>query len=598
MKKLSFILLIITLVIVSASCGNAENSTPSSADQANASASGIAPSGQGALSTTETSTPSQTSTSSQTSSSSSASTSSEMANPILIGKENIADYPIPVFAYDEPSVYGAFIYVKRDAFIDYINRGEHGDYFPMRELEEMMMVPYYYYQAGLFDSNGLAIVQLEETKDEMMRIRSFLIDGKGVPVTNTDRFYTYIEKIGNRYLCHFTENLEVPDSTDILDENARLLKTIKETGYAYRSSEHYPNIVTFPVQDKMFNLDTMDYVTSIPDDSQNVMYSTMRAIGGGYFAVSDFSEYDEGFQKALHDMPLTAYKKAIYKDGVLLSGYDFFIVNHVKDDVFFVYDGKEYYFYDVKRAGKVFPSLTNLCIGNYTFDYYPGLLIGYNLEEYVYLTEKNMAKNHPVYQFDDEVSFYYRGTNYIPSYSLYPQILLKDAEVAEKINTGIMMDVGAVYPDEIETEYTLFPYSSSNVIQIDRTGPIFCTRQMIHDNIHTTGDSNFHLFNSYYDLKTGKKFTLEDWFQDQDLAMAILIANASMKYRELYPNAPDPINPEEFFQTYLWHQYISFNAHGFWIIVPINSDGNTLEFSASMEDLKLILKPEIYQLIQ
>ncbi|MDO4754163.1 MAG: hypothetical protein Q4A41_04090 [Bacillota bacterium] len=580
MKKL--IPLLLAVILIFSACGENPKPVQPTEDTTNSS--------QGKISSQDTTNPTDTSNVENTTDT--AKNSSEAVEEhILIGKpdsQNPYDAYVPVYAFNEDTGFGKYIYVDREALIDYIDNQHEGLYFKMSVLAEHMLIPYFYDEASAFDENGYAIVSLVDNQTEQI----FIINTKGEPVNTSKHKHTYIDRFAGHYLCYYLDETKGVITVEIFDKNMKIVKTVPGSGYCKYLNDH---VAMFFDNGMCFDFNTLE-PTECREDPARAMYSEYIHIADGYASVSDFSSYDAKTAQLISTHMITAYKKAIHKDGVLLTGYDYFIINPVKDSIFFVFDGKEYYFLDAKSNSKVMDFLTNQFIGSYEFMYYPGLMMGKFSAEFIYATDKKTVTSYKMFPLGDKGFFYYQNRYPYPSYASAPQLLLKNKVAQNKINPMISEIGTPLTPEEfrLEGDYARdYYYYFTNIIHID---DLLCATH--YRNFYSDEEtSTYEAHMDYYSLKSGDKLTLSDWFTDKDKAIAILIAHADRTYREQYPDSEIPQDLEAFFMVDSWERHIDISSRRFYITIPMSGGIGYFTFTAPDEDLELILRPEIYNML-
>lgn len=238
-------------------------------------------------------------------------------------------------------------------------------------------------------------------------------------------------------------------------------------------------------------------------------YYDLKQLHENYFAVAEFDNFDLNY-KQYSDQ---TYKKAIFRRAEALTGFDFYIIEYVKDDIFYVYDGVEYYFLDVQKNKKV---MSELAIDGPFKIHVLGEVIVFNYDSYdgtytIYANEdkilKRFSKSYSL--TDGLVLTKFKGAGINPVF--YPLLAYNNSDVEKKINMSIEELFDVTNDVDIETER----YFSINNVGFDVSE--------FHDVLEVTqsyywyglgaAHGNYGNSSYNYDLKTGELIDLKDFFK-------------------------------------------------------------------------------------
>lgn len=586
MKKL--IILMLALIILFAGCGKDDQNSQNPSGTQNA---GNAPNTWNPSSTSEASNAAGTSSPSVP----------HASSRILIGSDTENDTSarynyVPIYAYDPDENMGNYIYVDRKKLIDYIDQNEVGTYFPINEVASFMVLPYFYTYASMFDENNMAIVHTHEFEAPLQS--AHLIDKQGISVLPADRSYADIEKMGDYYFCYrFSEDSFTYD-LDIVDKDGRIVKTLDEWFIGVQIDENTANFY-----DGMFmNLDTLE-MTDQPDANPLAdEYSRAIFIADGYYAVANHTTYPPDIQIVLDSSEDWAVKKALTKNGERISDYNYYFFDHVKDDVFYVFDRDRYYFYDFAAKTRVFDFATDQVGGYYDFHYMPGLLVGYSNATHfgnsqVYFTGQSVAKTYRIE--DDFTPYYIKSITPFPSFSSYPQFILWNKNSERKLNSSIEDKFLIADPFGPEGVEDLLSYKVTLVSDHVVLGDILKIYRYTTSESTTFLNAQFDIL--CFNMKSGDFIPFAQWVQDEDKAIAIIIAHATAEFQKLYPNAALPTDLDAFFSVNTWDTRVDFLNGRLHMLLPINHENVEDEFLAVTigdPDLRTILKPEYYEWVK
>lgn len=261
-------------------------------------------------------------------------------------------------------------------------------------------------------------------------------------------------------------------------------------------------------------------------------YYDLKQLHENYFAVAEFEKFDLNY-KQYSDQ---TYKKAIFRRAEALTGFDFYIIEYVKDDIFYVYDGEEYYFLDVQKNEKV---MSELVIDGPFKIHVLGEVIVFNHDSYdgtytIYANENKILKRFSEsYALKDGlVLTKFKGAGINPV--LYPLLAYNDSDVEEKINISIkeLFDITNDLDEETGLYYSInsvgFYVSEFNDVLEVTQSYYWYGLGAAHGNY---GNSSYH-----YDLKTGELIGLKDFFKPEtniDEVITYSIKDVALASQEL-----------------------------------------------------------------
>ncbi|MBI9011315.1 MAG: DUF3298 domain-containing protein [Clostridiales bacterium] len=310
-----------------------------------------------------------------------------------------------------------------------------------------------------------------------------------------------------------------------LDESLSILKEgIKLTEETYDSIEYVEDyFVIGNKTDKIESYYDSIYALGLMDTEGHILidpyYYDLKQLHENYFAVAAFDDYDLNYKQYSEQ----TYKKAIFSRAEALTGFDFYIIEHVKDDTFYVYDGIEYYFLDVQKNEKV---LSDLAIDGPFKIHVIGDIIVFNHDSYdgtytIYANEDKILKRLSTsYTLEDGlVLTKFKGAGINPVF--YPLLAYSDSEVEKKINNSIddLFDVA----NDLDEESGLYYSISSVGFDVSEFNGILEITQSYYWYGLGAAHGNYGNTSYNYDLKTGELISLSDLF-DVDTNMDEVIA--------------------------------------------------------------------------
>jgi len=276
-------------------------------------------------------------------------------------------------------------------------------------------------------------------------------------------------------------------------------------------------------------------------------YYDLQPLHENYFAVAEFGEYYLNY-KQYSDQ---TYKKAIFRRAEALTGFDFYIIEHVKGDVFYVYDGEEYYFIDVEKNERV---MTDLVINGpididviddvivFNHDSYDGTYIIYANEEKII---KRLSLSYPLN--NGLVLTKFKGAGINPVF--YPLLAYNDSDIENNINNSFkeLFDVSK----DIDYETGLYNSISSVGFDVSEFNDILVVTQSYYWYGLGAAHGNYGNISYNYDLKTGELLNLKDLFNSEididevlTLAMKDVVLESQDLADRLYVMLPELTDEE------------------------------------------------------
>lgn len=464
----------------------------------------------------------------------------------------------------------SYVYVDREKLIEYLKDHEVFPEFSSMDKAEMMALPYYYSSASDFDQSGNAIVVLNG--GNTMYLYSFLMNSKGENILKSDTKYIHIEPAGDYYLA-FRGTYDAI-SCDVLTGDGEVRHSFENSG----QGEYYDGVISFYGVDEEYDIETLQKTGGTSrSEGELAMFTNSYAKGGGYYAVADFSEsdLDLGFTPDL--MAEERFKKAIYKDGMLLTDYDYYYITRVAGSVFYVFDGEDYFFYDVNLQSRVMEHLTNRLRGEFTFVYRPGLIIaksdGMDFPyTAVYITEDAVRTEYGVIQsMDPAVSYYYVSEVDLGSRTYYPQFLIKGNEQYEQrlndfVKSAQKLRPNRIYPEIVDDGIIFTRQRLDNVFSV--RGDLLVLGNIWEYSMMGEGtlvkESTFY----HYNFKEDKLYQPEEIFVDVEAAFEAMLPVIVEKFYELYPDAPEVEDPRAFFHVDEWRSWFYVDGYGVSLVIP------------------------------
>lgn len=214
-------------------------------------------------------------------------------------------------------------------------------------------------------------------------------------------------------------------------------KILSETGYDFVRLEE--DFITVGLKKETSDENIREsYRYGVLDEKGHVivdpLYDAMIHLSGDYFAVAQndsIVDFDPMYFQ--HN-----YKKAIFHRTKAVTGFDYYILEYVKDDVFYVFDGESYYFMDVSTGEEMMiPDVS----GPLTFRIVGDLIIaeydGYDGHVIYYIQDWVIKKRYTqmIHLENGRILKKFTAAGIHPIF--YPVVALDNAGVENNINTDL-----------------------------------------------------------------------------------------------------------------------------------------------------------------
>lgn len=313
-------------------------------------------------------------------------------------------------------------------------------------------------------------------------------------------------------------------------------KSLSEEGFDY--VRPIDDFIIVGVKDEQIEKFTgQPYGYGLIDEKGNIiidsLYYDIKHLSDEYFSVAQAYDYWGLDYKNYSEH---VYKKAIFSRTKAVSGFDYYILEHVKESIFYVYDGENYYFIDVSTGEEMlikdiegpleFRTVGDLIVAE--FNGYEGRVI-YYIKDWV--VKKRSA--HITHLNGGLLLHKFKAAGISPVF--YPVVALENGEAETKINNDLSKKFetympsegeGEVYSDISSIGFTALEYN--NILQISQTSYWYAIGAA-HGNY---GEVTF-----LYDLKTGDSIFMEDLFKedvDYHKVLALSMAEQSKIDNRLY----------------------------------------------------------------
>jgi hypothetical protein len=271
----------------------------------------------------------------------------------------------------------------------------------------------------------------------------------------------------------------------------------------------------------------------------NPSYYDLKQLHKDYFGVAKFDNSDFNY-KQYSDK---TYKKAIFRKEKALTDFTFYIIEYVKDDIFYVYDGVEYYFLNVNNNKKVMADL--MIDGPFEISLVDDIIIFYNSshengEVIIYVKNNKIIKKlTETYQLESgSVLTDFKAAGIDPVF--YPIFIYSDKIIEEKINNSIekIFDISYKWDLDLDSErYSIVGNTGFNVSEFKN---ILEITQSYYWYGLGAAHGNYGNLTYNYDLITGDLFTLENLFKE-NINFDEVITFAIRKAIINNPNLPESL---------------------------------------------------------
>lgn len=504
---------------------------------------------------------------------------------------------VPVQAYSEDRKQRDYVYVDKRSLIDYLDSGRKGEYFTLKEMEPMMKLPFHYGDASDFDENGLAMVSIVSDQTSV-DFYMFLMNEDGENILKGDQKYFEIEKGGEYYFGYYYQKSEdVIPSCDVLNRKGEVLKTFPSSGRCVYSEDAFGGTLNFLHTDSAYDASAFEPRQSL--SSEFAMFTKVWSLGEGYYAVSDLSDSEYADRLFVqNDMYPLAIPKAIYHEGVLLTDYKYYIVERLYGNVFYLFDGTDHYFENIRTGERLFSHTDGLLSGDYRFICYPDLIVARSDFDEVYITQNSV--NHK-YVVSPNGNYYIVPRRWFELEVHSPRVILNNKDAEKKINA----ELARLYGEKLTM---LFTEDGIGTFGSHISSGVFSTDEVVgvtffeYTDFLVDGKIRMNYTNYYFDGKTGEPMEFDEWFKDPEVAKAGLMAVVTNEYMDLRQMTEYPNNPDLLFDLENWGKYLTFNGDGAQLVFPdgvINDYGDGVSFVfISEDDLKLFLKEKYWKWYQ
>lgn len=472
---------------------------------------------------------------------------------------DLNDLVIP-YAYDEVSFFNkkfAYAIVKKDGQIGLID-DEKRSLIAFGEYETL-------YEAG----DGLLYGTRNDKKNVIMNHNnevyaefdegSYIYNSQGILEIQTKGKSQYFEPI-TKQVMDFPEGLDYVQkelflkTVDkpfeiVLDETSqkyklyRAGKLISDEAY-----DHVEALDNFLIVGQKLDHEYLDdlYSLGLLDQKGHVLidvdYYDIYQLQGDYFAVAENYNYDMDYKRYSKNV----YKKAIFNRTKAVTGFDYYIIEPVKDSLFYVYDGNTYHFIDVSTGETLSIGLE----GPYKFKVAGETIIAiyddYDDKAISYIRDNKIVKKVvKTYHLDAGIilkKFKSAGINPV----FYPKVALTNAEVENIINMDLEKKFDTAIP-KVENSDEAYTMVTDLSFHVDQYKSLLQFTQSAYWYGLGAAHGNYGETSVNYDLLTGQEVLLRDLFKsdvDVDQVLASLLQKFAVDDDRLYESVSE-MTPEE-----------------------------------------------------
>lgn len=483
-------------------------------------------------------------------------------------QKNAAEDYIPVDLFSMSQRKNMKVYVNRRDLIDYINRHSSVGYFErdtfVNEVEPLF--PIEFSDANPFDANNRAIARLQNGDES--GYYAVLIDENGSIVIGAQGDIDFLYPAGPNYLG-IKYDLNQAAFATLYDKEGNILSQSEEM----QGIPSYADGRIFTTEGEAYDGTTLVRVEprQIPELEQ---FAWRQSLGNGYYEVADFAQYKsdvEGIDlttpeaSAALDAHSGIFVKALYKDGELLTGYDYYTIIPVvpyQADTFYFVDrngakivnvktGTAYSAFDLRNQGDI-----DRCY------LYPDLCIMDSGIGKMFITSENMLYTSWVLTQGENLFWNYVKYDQ-PLYYSIPQIILRDTSVMDKINKDILKEFLSSLKASVERTDVILRRESVYGIMTVASDRLIVEKRI--DNYVVYPDSfEEKVSTRFYNLKTGERIAFRDFFEDYDAAKERMLALVDEAFRAEFPERyGNVVNLEETYQPDKWEQILGYGPEGF-----------------------------------
>ncbi|MCH4886081.1 DUF3298 domain-containing protein [Acidaminobacter sp. JC074] len=342
------------------------------------------------------------------------------------------------------------------------------------------------------------------------------------------------------------------------------------------------------------------YAFGLLDEKGNIiidpLYYDIKPLSGDYFAVAEaYDFYGLDYKRYSEDV----YKKAIFDRTKAVTGFDYYIIEHIKDSIFYVYDGNSYYFLDVETGEQM---MVEDVEGPFDFRMVDDLIVAehssYDGSMVLYIKDWQVIKKSTkiIKLTEGRVLTKYKSAGINPVF--YPKLAYKDGDVEDKINEDLAQkfdtSLGELDESGVYSTISNLGFRAEEVdgkLQIDQTW-YWYGLGAAHGNY---GEATY-----IYDLSSGESVSLKDLFKeelDYHKVLALAMAEVSENDNRLYVDL-STMSEEEIINYFKRDDY-NFRFYDGGISIYYNPydigpyAAGIIDFKINYEDIKDALKDDM-----
>ncbi len=398
----------------------------------------------------------------------------------------------------------------------------------------------------IYNHNGILEIQKNVQSKYLDPVTELIMELPEMDYIQRDLFFMTVDKAVDVKINLETQQYNIYRSNKLLsDDSFDYVEPVEEfiiVGTNVEESESYDPAPRLGVLDERGNV------------LIDILYYDINYLGDDYFTVAEYYNYSMNYKQYSKEV----YKKAIFKRTEAVTGFDYYIIEPVKDDIFYVFDGDSYYFLDVSTHQKVsgitldgpfeFRTVGDTIIASH--DNYDGKII-------VYINDWKIEKKvFASYNLSDGIVISkYKSSGINPIF--YPLVALGSVEVEEKINDDLKIQFDTIVPEADEQEGVYFEVLSigfdvkeyKNILQITQHY-YWYGLGAAHGNY---GETTF-----LYDLETGDRLRMADLFKpdvDFHQVLSDVLTVIALEDERLYVNLSELTNEErvEYFKRDIYN---------------------------------------------
>lgn len=466
--------------------------------------------------------------------------------------------PVRLLKEDGSLVY---CYLDRSEFVEYLNSHATARYLDYNTVlsDVSKLIGQDFLFARPFFKNGLAVVSVffesnpistgdgevgdssadnsssgENLKDEGSSDDVFGIAADVTPIVLINRdgdiisqgIYSSFENWDERYIIGVREDSHCT-YYDVLSGSGEVVKTLN----GRKDIEKMKHDLELKDGKNAVSSFGKDYL----DREMKQKYLYTKYLGNGYYYGglldpewnSNFVEYfkyttfgDSDFEGGI--------RKAVIKDGEQIGGFDYFSLIHVKDDLFYVGDGTQNYFYDFKLNSAMHQKKD---LGILTdFDVYQDLIVCTDKSQaQVFITPNQVYVNHDVGKIPGGY-VYMKFIGNRMCYMVTPVLVLENEVIERHINE--------ILEENVNHEFALCPHDGDD-FRITRIlsfihvkGFLLQIRYDFYQNILLAAHPSHFQDYRIYDIEEGKRVMFEDLFTDVHGVKSLILGELKAQYEQ------------------------------------------------------------------